>query len=118
VTRGLQGDENFSPGIRYSQVPLPKLMVRASGCNHQYGAAANTAVKRPSVSSIGSVISIESLEWGGAMKLVSVAAVIAVAIALGGCFQTLVNQYEVYPNDPSLRPCKVASDCTTDGGGA
>jgi hypothetical protein len=52
------------------------------------------------------------------MKLVSVAAIIAVAIALTGCFQTLVNQYEVYPNDPSLKPCKVASDCTTDGGGA
>jgi hypothetical protein len=52
------------------------------------------------------------------MKMISVAAIVALAVALGGCFQGVLSNYETqYPNDPTAKPCKVPADCTANGGG-
>jgi hypothetical protein len=47
--------------------------------------------------------------------------IMALALSLGGCFQTVLDNYAVserYPADRTARSsCRVAADCTNDGGG-
>ncbi len=45
---------------------------------------------------------------------------VAVALALGGCFQTVLDAYDVsarYPQDPSAKACAKPADCLPSGGG-
>ena len=54
------------------------------------------------------------------MHRISLAAIIAVALALGGCFQTVLDAYDVsarYPQDPSAKACAKPADCLPSGGG-
>ena len=54
------------------------------------------------------------------MHRISLAAIIAVALALGGCFQTVLDAYDVsarYPQDLSAKACAKPADCLPNGGG-
>jgi hypothetical protein len=54
------------------------------------------------------------------VKRISIAALIAASLALGGCFQTVLDAYDVsarYPADQTARNCPKAADCQPDGGG-
>jgi outer membrane murein-binding lipoprotein Lpp len=50
------------------------------------------------------------------MKYMAVVAAISASIMLGGCFSSVISNYEI-PNDITSKQCKVAADCTDNGGG-
>jgi outer membrane murein-binding lipoprotein Lpp len=54
------------------------------------------------------------------MKYLALAAAISASIMLGGCFASVLNSYEIsaqYPHDITAKQCRVAADCTDNGGG-
>jgi hypothetical protein len=54
------------------------------------------------------------------MKYITLAAALAAGIMLGGCFASVLNNYEIsaqYPHDFTAKQCRVAADCTDNGGG-
>ena len=50
------------------------------------------------------------------MKAISITVILSLAMALGGCFQTLVGDQMNYPNDPTFKGCKIPADCTNNPG--
>ena len=50
------------------------------------------------------------------MKYTTLAAAILASLMLGGCFSSVISNYEI-PNDITSKQCKVAADCTDNGGG-
>jgi hypothetical protein len=50
------------------------------------------------------------------MKYTTLVAAILASIMLGGCFSSILSNYEV-PKDITVKQCRVAADCTDNGGG-
>lgn len=55
-------------------------------------------------------------QWGLKMKYKALVAAILASIMLGGCFSSVISNYEI-PNDLTSKQCKLAPDCTDNGGG-
>ena len=50
------------------------------------------------------------------MNYAAIVAAILTSLLLGGCFSSLLSNYEV-PKDITSKQCRVAADCTDNGGG-